>query len=372
MLSKALLVGAYQSKLTAIARHPDVQLMAVVPPTWNDPAGKIVLERQPTTGYWLQADPIRLNGNFHLHYYPRLPQRLREFRPDIVHIDEEPYNLATWLALRQARAVGAKTLFFTWQNLQRRYPPPFSWWERQVLAGVDYALMGNNEAVQVWQAKGYTGPYQVIPQFGVDPDLFQPAAQRARAGGLVIGSANRRLVAEKGDDLLLRAAARLPGEWQVRIAGEGPFRAELEDLAARLGIANRVTFTGPIPSGKMAAYLGELDVLVLASRTRPNWKEQFGRVLVEGMACETAVVGARSGEIPHVIGEAGLTFAEDDVDELHAHLLRLSQSPGWRAELGRNGRDRVLAHYTQRQIADQTVAVYRDIVSKGEYTTAHA
>ena len=114
-----------------------------------------------------------------------------------------------------------------------------------------------------------------------------------------------------------------------------------------------------------------MDVLVLASRTLPNWKEQFGRVLVEAMACETAVVGANSGEIPQVIGDAGLIFPEDDVAALHAHLLRLMQSETARDELGRNGRQRVLTHYTQTQIADQTVAVYRDMLSKAEYTTAH-
>jgi glycosyltransferase involved in cell wall biosynthesis len=371
MLSKALLVGAYQSKLAAIARHADVNLLAVVPPTWNDPAGQVTLEPMPANGYRLLVEPLRFNGNFHLHYYPGLPRRLAEFRPDIVHIDEEPYNLATWLAWRQAKAVGAKTLFFSWQNLRRAYPPPFRWWEKQVLAGVDYALMGNAEAMQVWRAKGYRGPAQIIPQFGVDPAQFAPPPQRNRAHGFVFGSANRRLVAEKGDDLLLRAAARLPGDWRLHIAGDGPFRPTLERLAAALGIGDRVQFDGPIPSGQMAAYLGQLDALVLASRTLPNWKEQFGRVLVEAMACETAVIGAISGEIPHVIGDAGLTFPEDDADALHGHLLRLMESEMLRDELGRNGRRRVLAHYTQAQIADQTVAVYRDIVEKAGYTTPH-
>jgi glycosyltransferase involved in cell wall biosynthesis len=370
MLSKALLVGAYQSKLAAIAAHPEVELLAIVPPSWDDPAGRILLERVPAEGYRLLVEPIRWNGRFHLHYYPSLPQRLAEFRPDIVHIDEEPYNLATWLAMRQARAAGAKTLFFSWQNLNRRYPPPFSWLERQVLAGVDYALMGNAAAVGVWQAKGYRGPYRVIPQFGVDPELFTPAAREAERP-FTFGSANRRLVAEKGDDLLLRAAAELPGEWRLRIAGEGPFRATLEALAASLGIAGRVEFTGPIPSGGMAGYLQSLDALVLASRSRPNWQEQFGRVLVEAMGCETAVVGARSGEIPQVIGQAGLLFDEEDVDGLRGHLLRLLGDEGLRRELGQNGRWRVLQQYTQAQIAGQTVAAYRDMVGKAEYTTPH-
>ncbi len=362
MLSKACLVGPYQRKLEEIARFDDVELLVVVPPFWNDPAGRVDLERNYTQGYRLVVDPIRWNGRYHLHYYPLLPRRLAEFRPHIVHIDEEPYNFATWQALRQAKAVGAQALFFSWQNLHRRYPFPFSLLEKQVLAGVDYALMGNREAVAVWQAKGYPGPYRVIPQFGVDPALYHLPPQRLERAVFTIGCANRRLVYEKGEDLVLRAAATLPGSWQIHIAGEGPAKPELVKLAHSLNIADRVLFGGNIASGQMPGYLQQLDVLVLASRTRPNWKEQFGRVLVEAMACGTAVVGADSGEIPHVIGDAGLVFPEGDVGVLRDHLLRLMQSPAERETLGQKGRQRVLAQYTQAQIAAQTVAVYREML----------
>jgi glycosyltransferase involved in cell wall biosynthesis len=362
MLSKACLVGAYQRKLEEIAAFPEVELTVIVPPLWADPAGPVYLEPTYTDGYRLLVEPIRFNGRFHLHYYPTLKQRLREIQPDLVHIDEEPYNLATWLAWRQARTVGAKTLFFSWQNLQRRYPFPFSLMERQVLQGVDYALMGNQAAVAVWQAKGYTGPHRVIPQFGVDPNLYRPAARQPNQV-FTIGAANRRLVAEKGTDLLLHAVAGLPGEWRLRLAGDGPERPSLQQLAHQLEIEDRVCFDGSLPSAAVAAYLQQLDVLVLPSRTRPNWKEQFGRVLVEAMACETAVVGSDSGEIPHVIGDAGLIFPENDIDALRVCLEQLQQNPTLRVKLGQKGRQRVLAHYTQAQVAAQTVAVYHEIVT---------
>ena len=363
MISKACLVGAYQTKLEAIAQYEDVELTVIVPPYWHDPAGDVRLERGYTQGYQLLVDPIRFNGDFHLHYYPRLKQRVDVFQPDIMHIDEEPYNLATWLAWRQARKAGAKSLFFSWQNLNRKYPFPFSRMENQVLKGVDYAIMGNREAVEVWRAKGYSGPCRVIPQFGVDPQLFQPV-KREDGRSFIIGSANRRLVAEKGVDLLLKAAAQLPGVWRVNIAGEGPERPYLANLARELGIQDRVQFDGPIGSEQMSAYLQQLDCLVLSSRTRPNWKEQFGRVLVEAMACGLPVIGSDSGEISHVIGDAGLIFPEDNQDVLQSQLLSLMQSPDLRQSLAQKGRQRVLANYTQQQIAAQTVAVYRDILTK--------
>ena len=363
MLSKACLVGSYQTKLEAIARFPDVELVVIVPPSWDDPDGPVTLERCYTEGYQLLVDPIRFNGRYHFYYYPTLPDRLAQFRPDIVHIDEEPYNLATYLATRQSRAVGARTLFFTWQNLPRRYPPPFNLMERQVLREADYAIMGNREAVDVWKSKGYHGPHRVLPQFGVDPELFSPPATRDPGRAFIIGSANRRLVPEKGVDLLLRAAAGLPGVWRLHVAGVGPALPQLRQLASELNIAARVHFDGPIPSGQVPAYLRDLDALALTSRTLPNWKEQFGRVLVEAMACGVPVIGSRSGEIPHVIGDAGLIVPEEDVDALRNGLLQLMQDDALRLELGRRGRRRVLERFTQGQIAAETVEVYRSMVA---------
>jgi glycosyltransferase involved in cell wall biosynthesis len=95
----------------------------------------------------------------------------------------------------------------------------------------------------------------------------------------------------------------------------------------------------------------------------PNWKEQFGRVLIEAMACGVPVVGSTCGEIPHVIGDAGLIFAENDDAGLSAHLQRLHDQPALREALSRCGRARVLANYGMGHIADETVAVYRKLVS---------
>jgi glycosyltransferase involved in cell wall biosynthesis len=366
MVSKACLVGAYQTKLTAIGGAADVELTVVVPPRWEDPAGPLELERAHLEGYDLRVSPIRFNGHFHLHYYPELPRLLRQLRPDILHMDEEPYNLATWRAIRAARRLDIRSLFFSWQNLNNRYPPPFSWLERQVLDWADYGLMGNRAAVEVWQAKGYGGPYAVIPQFGVSPDIFQPAPGPRPDGPLRIGCLNRRLVPEKGVDLLLEAVADLPFPWELRIAGEGEARAALVSQAAALGIAERVSFSGTVSSLAMPGQLAQLDVLVLPWRTRPNWKEQFGRVLIEAMACELPVVGSDSGEIPHVIGDAGLVYPEAEPAALRAHLLALGTDANLRARLGKAGRVRVLNQYTQEQIAAQTVAVYREILSRGK------
>jgi glycosyltransferase involved in cell wall biosynthesis len=360
MISKACLVGAYQRKLEEIAAYPDIDLTLVVPPAWKDTRGLLPLERAHTQGYRLLVEPIWFNGHFHLHFYPRLRHCIDSVRPHIVHIDEEPYNFATYHALRLARRAGAKALFFSWQNLLRRYPFPFAQMEHWVLQNVQYGIVGNQEAAEVWRQKGYRGPLAVIPQFGVDPVLFSPPAQPQPASHFRIGYAGR-LVPEKGLDLLVRAVARLPGKWHLHFIGDGPEREALRELAGLYNIGGSVSFDGPVPSTEMPSRYHQLDVLVLPSRTRPNWKEQFGRVLIEAMACGVPVVGSNSGAIPEVIGDAGLIFPEDDLDALVARLQSLMQYPALRRQLAESGRQRVLSQFTQAQVAAQTVAVYREM-----------
>jgi len=359
MISKACLMGIYQRKLEEIARFPDVELTVAVPPSWRDGSRLIRLERAHTTGYDLVVEPIAFNGSFHLHFYPRLARLLRTFAPDVVHVDEEPYNFATFHALRLARRSGARVLWFTWQNLNRRYPLPFRLIERYNLRHADYGVAGSQGAATVWREKGFAGPLAVIPQFGVDPDIFAPRpAERDPARGFVIGYAGR-LVPEKGADLLLEAVAGMGGMWRLTVMGAGPERGRLEGLARRLGLDDKVSFEGVIPSLRMPAFYRELDALVLPSRSRPNWVEQFGRVLVEAMACGVPVIGSDCGEIPTVVGDAGLIFPEEDVGVLRQHLMRLMREADLWTDLARRGRQRVLAHFTQAQIAAQTVAVYR-------------
>src|SRR5512142_2792282 len=105
ILSKALVVGMYRSKLTELAALPNIEVIAIVPPAWRDERGTLRLEPADHNAYELIVTPIAFNGNFHLHYYPELDRLLRQIQPDILHIDEEPYNLSTYLAVRSAQRV---------------------------------------------------------------------------------------------------------------------------------------------------------------------------------------------------------------------------------------------------------------------------
>ena len=162
-------------------------------------------------------------------------------------------------------------------------------------------------------------------------------------------------------DVLLRAAQGLPTV-HIKLAGDGAHRSSLIELAQALGMRNRVEFIPQLDSTSMPTFYRQLDALVLPSRTLPNWKEQFGRVLIEAMACGVPVIGARSGEIPNVIGDsAGLLFAEGDHADLTLRMTELMDSPALRDALRGRGQERVRERFTMRRIAEQTVDVYNSL-----------
>jgi glycosyltransferase involved in cell wall biosynthesis len=360
MLSKALVVGIYQRKCEEIARR-GVDLLTLVPPSWKDERGDMPLERAYTEGYRLHTVPIIRNGDFHLHLYRELGEWMTRFQPDIVHIDEEPYNASAWQALWHARRAGARTVLFSWQNLLREYPPPFRWGERWALRHADALIAGTDSAAAVWRAKGFTGRMPVIAQFGTDATLFHPAHARPDRP-FTIGCFGR-LVEEKGISVLLDAAARMGGDWRVRLLGGGPLRSALEAQAHALGITDRVYFGTQIPSTAMPAQYHAVDVLVLPSLTRPHWKEQFGRVLVEAMASGVPVIGSDSGAIPGVIGEAGLVVPEGDADALADALRCLRDDAALASRLREAGLSRARTHFTHAGVAGQTVALYHELMS---------
>jgi glycosyltransferase involved in cell wall biosynthesis len=367
MISKALVAGTSQRKLEELAKCPDIELTLATPAYWqSDDGSKQVLERLYTNGYQMMVTPMALNGNFHLHFYPQLGKIMHETRPEVVHIDEEPYNFATFQAMRLARKQKAPALFFTWQNLYRTYPPPFRQMELYNYKHASFALAGNRDAQDILRRKGFQGPIRIIPQFGFDTGIYrrsEPRPARVADAAFTLGYLGR-LVENKGLALLVEALANLPEYCRLVLIGNGPMQHTLGAQALQLGVSERITFKPGVPTYEVPTQLQQMDVLVLPSLSRPNWKEQFGRVLAEAMACETPVIGSNSGEIPHVIGEAGLVFTEGNVQELAMCVRRLLDDPGLYATLASRGRQRVLEQYTQEHIARQTYEVYLEMMDK--------
>jgi glycosyltransferase involved in cell wall biosynthesis len=353
IVSKALVSATYRRKLTEMAAL-GVDITAVIPNQWREGGGQRY-EPSDDRSYQVVVTPIRFNGRFHLHYYPALPGILSREQPDIVHVDEEPYNLATFLGISSASRAGIPGIFFTWQNILRKLPPPFRQMESYVYARSALGLAGTDEARQVLQTKGYRGRIAVVPQFGVDPAVFRPG--EPPAGPFTIGFFNR-LTPGKAPLLVLSALEALPRDTQLLMVGDGPLRAEVEREIEARGLQRRVTLLPRVPSDRMPDLVRRIHVSVLPSVTTPTWKEQFGRVLIEAMASGIPVVGSDSGEIPRVVGNAGLIVPEGDPAALARAVETLYTDTELRRALGARGRQRVLDCFTHAKIAERTVAAY--------------
>ena len=362
VVSHSAVVDAYREKFHHLAAAaPGLDLHLALPAFW--PEGNRRVEAPSPgneRGVHLSVFPVRWAGKVGGFLMPGLAAWLRQERPDILHLEEEPYALVGLQAARALPPAHGRVVFFTWENILRKYKPPLNWIDGWMLKRADWALAGNHEAAEVLRQRGFVKNISVFPQYGINPDVFTPAGAAAPAGVFTLGYMGR-LLEEKGIHTLLAAAALLTFDFRLMIMGQGDAAEALHALAARLGLANRVVFRPAVPHADMPAAYRELSVLVLPSETRPAWKEQFGRVLTEAMACGVPVLGSSSGEIPHVIGDAGLVFAEGDAGALAGCLARLHASAELRRDLAQRGRARVLAEFTTGSVAQQTLEVYRQL-----------
>ena len=359
----------------------DVSL--ICPPAWDSqkfekiPANS---EYNPDKNVDVRILPVFFNGKNHFHFYRGLEKTMASLRPDIVNIEEEHYSIVTWQSVRAALKIGAKPLFYTWQNIHKNYPPPFNLIENYVFAHAYAAVTGNSEATEILRKKGFTKTVCEIPQMGVDIDRFAPSnsAPEAKAaakkhlglneGEFWIGFAGR-LVEEKGIHDLVRALFLIPEKLNARLAiiGSGPQRAALDRHLESIGILNKVRFVDFVESSKIPGWLQALDVLCLPSLTRSNWKEQFGRILIESMAAGTVVVGSSSGEIPKVVGAAGRIFKESDYAALGQILTELASSPSLCADLRKAGSERVRRLYTSEVIANAFADLFHTVAALPKY-----
>ena len=172
------------------------------------------------------------------------------------------------------------------------------------------------------------------------------------------------LVPEKGADDLLHAvhllAAELP-DLTAMIVGDGPERASLERLASRLGIGDRVSFTGWLSPADVQRRLRAADALVAPSRPGiDGTTEAQGLVIAEAMLAGLAVVGTAIGGIVDAIrdGETGLTVPPGSPEAIAGAIRRLAGEAGLARRLAERGRALATAEFTREASARRFSALY--------------
>jgi glycosyltransferase involved in cell wall biosynthesis len=306
----------------------------------------------------VEAVPAYLTGRVHVFVYGWRLRSLLAEGWDLVHCWEEPYVLVggqvAWWTPRPTPLV-----YRTAQSLNKTYPPPFGWIENYAMRrAAGWICSGTLVEQTLGARRGYDcRPKARIP-LGVDVNLFRPDRPAGEAvrrslnwdadGPPVVGYLGR-FVPEKGLDLLRRALDRVESPWRALFVGAGSSEPELRQWAARHG--DRVRICTDVKHDQVPAYLNAMDVLCAPSQTTANWKEQFGRMVVEAFAAGVPFVGSDSGEIPHVVRDAGIIVGEKDDEGWARAIADLLVDPARRRELAERGLERARAEFAWPVVA---------------------
>lgn len=364
IFSHACATAANQQLYVEVAKITGWKIALVVPSNWRDEYGQSCNNNR-----WSEFDgelipiPVWHSGNIILHRYrTALAKLITGINPDVIYVNHEPYAVATaqvyWGNFRTLqRPIG----FYSCQNIFKRYPMPFRLTEAWVLRSSAFFFPISHAVDAVFRRKGYCNISTILP-LAIDRTTYQRRddavnTRRELLGdndpGVLIGYVGR-FVPEKGLRTLFTALCRLVDlPWRLVMVGAGEMEKELRSRAADEGIADRVVFTGFVPHLKTASLFSAMDFLVLPSETQTNWREQFGRVLLEAMACGTPVIGSDSGEIPAIIRatNGGMVFRERDPVSLAATMRRMILDPVLRATLARAGASAVNELFSLPQAA---------------------
>lgn len=365
IISRFCASPVYRAKLAALARRPGLEISLLAPAKWREGARTLICREGVEDGCRIFTGPLIFSGRVGGHVYRRgLWKALKAARPNVVHMEEESYSFVAaqvllYLSLMRMRP---KLLVNNSENFDIALPWRSRIIEKVIFRRADALLIFARTARErLLRLGAQPEKVRMLPQFGLDPELFHPPETGERGDVFSVGFVGR-LVHSKGVDVLLRALAGLSGEWRAQIVGDGEERVSLERLARSLGIGERVEFVGWIDPADAPGYLRGWHTLALPSRTTARWREQFGRVLIEAMACGVVPIGAATGEIPHVIDSDGYIFTEDDAAALRNILQKLQNEPRARERLAEAGRKRVLDEFTWDVLAEKTHRLYEDVM----------
>ena len=378
VISHSAIQPTYHRKFELVAERDDIQLRILVPDTWVENDQILYFsERRVLQNLIFSPGKVTFPGYGSRFFFTKgIIRHFREFRPEIIHLEEEPWSLCALqtIILRRIFCPRSKLIFRTSLSIpaKMKLNSLVSLIEQFAFKESDYAFILSRRAGEILTQKGYRKGMSVSPN-GVDTQMFKRMDMRdlRRELGIsrdefVIGYVGR-LMRMKGLSTLLQAFSLLiqRPESRLLIVGSGDYKDEMISFASRLDISDGMILIDAVPAEDVPKYINCMDVLVLPSITTPGWVEFFGRVLVEAMVCEVPVIGSNSGEIPNVIGDAGLVFQEADSEDLAHKLDSIIQDSSLRQSLAKKGYERATNLFTWESIARDTYDTYKFITRGG-------
>lgn len=344
------------------------EVTAVAPAFMHGDLRSMHLELDPEEVCRLEAVPVYNSQRIHFMTYD---WRLREIMQqgwDLIHCWEEPYIFAggqvAWWTPKNTSLV-----YLTFQNKSKQYPFPFNWIENYAMnKSAGWVCCGQTVLEALKNRPGYSRPMRLIP-LGVDLNCFYPCAEaKYQIRQLlnweedktpVIGFLGR-LVPEKGLGLLMSVLDELQTPWRALFVGTGTMESSIRSWAQKY--PQKVRICTDVKHDQVPQHLNAMDILVAPSQTVSNWKEQFGRMIIEAFACGLPVIGSDSGEIPYVIQDAGMVVGEKDQLGWVKAISELLESPSRRQELACKGLERSRQLYAWPVVARQYLQFFNELL----------
>ena len=289
-------------------------------------------------------------------------------RADLFHF-QFPYPWGDW-AWQRAGSPGPMVVTYHSDIVRQRflgalYRPIM----RRLLQRADRIIVASPPMVESAALKPHAGKCRVVP-FGIRPERYEATPERLERAAAIRGRHAApivlfvgRLIYYKGVDVLVRAMAGFDAD--VVLVGSGPLEGELRELAASLGVADRLTIVPPLDDEALTAHFLAADVFCLPSVAR---SEAFGIVQLEAHICGTPVVSTNLPTgVPWVNqhGKTGLVVPPGDPSALAGALARLLTDDALRARLGARARERVLESFTVETMVAGTLSVYDEVLHEG-------
>jgi len=305
--------------------YEEFNVLALSPKIWRHQRAT----NKKMGNYELVTFPVSNAGNANVYTFPEMAyERIKEFNPDIIYTQNEPWQWQTARSMRWAKRLGCKHVIFTWENL----PMPVQASERKVITESDLIVCGNQGArKRMWQ---YAKKTTILPQVGVDCSLFKKMPEIGKVADLVFVG---RKTPEKGYNMILD----ISNGYSVYIPPNLPYE-------------------------EMPSVYNRALIHVAPSYALPRWMEQNSPFSnVEALACEVPCITTRSGAIPEYLEDCrgAVLIPEKDEEALKDAIDHLLSDKEGLKEMGRDGREWVLENYSNEVIAKKLIESLEEVVS---------
>ncbi len=308
----------------------------------------------------------------------RTIRQMKKFRPDVIHV-HTPFSVG-WGAKQAAKKlgiplVGTHHTFYDhyMKHIKMDFPrmKKLSW---KFVIGYynhcDLVLSPTCSLADTLKTHGLKSPIEVVPN-PIDTELFRPATEResvlemkkklgiSGSGKAIVymGRVSYEKSIEKAIEAFALVAKKMP-EIKLIIVGDGPESEKLKALAERLGIKDKVIFTGFLKKGELVSALHAAEMFVTASKS-----ENMPISVLEAMACGLPIIAVRALGIPEIVknGVNGLLSIPDRPQEMAQNIIRLLEDEDLRKKFSAASRQFSL-NYSRKYIAELHEAAYRKVL----------